>query len=150
MLKNISKIVLYVLCAVTAVIACLFFFGGYVDANAEYPEPIFTNALIILMYVLVVLAAVLVIGAQLWQFIKRLQSEPKQALKSVIGIGVLAVLLIITYFCSAGEPMALLGSDDIVSGGTVKLVDMQIYSIYVLVVIGLVLMAFGGFAKKIK
>ena len=49
MLNKLSSIVLYVLCAITIVITLLFFLGGDVDPNADYVEPVYTNAMINLM-----------------------------------------------------------------------------------------------------
>jgi hypothetical protein len=80
---------------------------------------------------------------------KKAISAPKAALKSIAGIALLVVLLVVTYFMSDGKQVEVLGVEPI-SETWVRLVDMQLYSAYILSGIALVLMAVGGFFKKIK
>ena len=149
MQDKISSIVLYVLFGITIVVAGLFYLGGDVDPNAEYVEPVFTQALMILMYAYVVLAAVLVVVTQGVQFIKRCIADAGQALKSVVGILILALLLVVTYICGSTEQMTVLDVEPL-SDTWMKLLDMQLYSIYILVAVGFLLIIAGSFAKKIK
>ena len=149
MLNKLSSIVLYILFAATVVVSLLFYLGGYVDPNAEYVEPVYTNSLMLLMYAFVAIAAVIVLVTQAIQFVKKAISAPKTALKSILGIALLAVILIVTYFVSDGKQVEVLGVEPI-SETWIRLVDMQLYSAYVLVGIALVLMAVGGVFKKIK
>ena len=149
MLNKLSSIVLYILVAATVVVSLLFYLGGYVDPNAEYVEPVYTNSLMLLMYAFVAIAAVIVLVTQTIQFVKKAISEPKTALKSILGIALLAVILIVTYFVSDGKQVEVLGVEPI-SETWIRLVDMQLYSAYVLAGIALVLMAIGGLFKKIK
>ncbi|NCC98414.1 MAG: hypothetical protein EOL95_01755 [Bacteroidia bacterium] len=151
MQNKISTITLYVLFAVTVIVSALFFFGGNVDPSAEYVEPVFTQELIYLMYAFVAIAAVIVLGFQLWQFLLKLKSNPKHAIKSVAAIAILFVLLLVLYFVSSGEPIKILGIEDVeLSYNTWKLVDMQLYLMYLLTLTGVLLVLAGGFAKKIK
>lgn len=149
MLNKLSSIVLYILCAATIVVAGMFYLGGYVDPNAEYVEPKYTESLMYLMYAFVAIAALIVVGDQAFQFVKKAIAEPKAALKSIGGIALLAILLVVTYFMSSGEQVEVLGVEPI-SETWVRIVDMQLYSAYVLTIIGLILMCLGGFAKKLK
>ena len=149
MLNKLSSIVLYILCAATIVVAGMFYLGGYVDPNAEYVEPVYTNSLMLLMYAFVAIAAVIVIVTQAIQFGQKAISAPKAALKSIAGMALLAVLLVVTYFVSDGKQVEVLGVEPI-SETWVRLVDMQLYSAYILVLVALVLMAVGGLFKKIK
>lgn len=152
MLKKISlsQLTLYVLMAVTIVIACLFYFGGYVDPNAEYAEPVYTNALIILMYVLVAIGAVAAIVASVINFAIRIKTDAKQTLRGIIISAVLVLILIITYAVSSGETVAVLGDSIPLSKTWLKLVDMQLYTMYILLGIAIVITLLGSFAKKIK
>ena len=149
MLNKLSSIVLYILFAATVVVSLLFYLGGYVDPNAEYVEPTYTNSLMLLMYAFFAIAAVIVVVTQAIQFGKKAISAPKAALKSIAGIALLVVLLVVTYFMSDGKQVEVLGVEPI-SETWVILVDMQLYSAYILSGIALVLMAVGGFFKKIK
>jgi hypothetical protein len=49
----------------------LFYLGGYVDPNAEYVEPTYTNSLMLLMYAFFAIAAVIVVVTQAIQFGKK-------------------------------------------------------------------------------
>ena len=149
MLNKLSSIVLYILFAATVVVSLLFYLGGYVDPNAEYVEPVYTNSLMLLMYAFVAIAAVIVLVTQTIQFVKKAISEPKTAIKSILGIALLVVILVVTYFVSDGKQVEVLGVEPI-SETWIRLVDMQLYSAYILVGIALVLMAIGGLFKKIK
>ena len=149
MLNKLSSIVLYILFAATAVVSLLFYLGGYVDPNAEYVEPTYTNSLMLLMYAFFAIATVIVVITQAIQFGKKAISAPKAALKSIAGMALLAVLLVVTYFISDGKQVEVLGVEPI-SETWVRLVDMQLYSAYILTGIALVLMAAGGLFKKIK
>lgn len=149
MLNKLSSIVLYILFAATVVVSLLFYLGGYVDPNAEYVEPVYTNSLMLLMYAFVAIAAVIVLVTQTIQFVKKAISEPKTAIKSILGIALLVVILVVTYFVSDGKQVEVLGVEPI-SETWIRLVDMQLYSAYILAGIALVLMAVGGVFKKIK
>ena len=149
MLNKLSSIVLYILCAATAVVGLLFYLGGDIDPNAEYVEPVYTNSLILLMYSFFAIAAIIVVVAQSFEFVKKAIANPMQALKSILIFGLLAVLLVVTYFVSDGQQGEILGVEPI-SEFWVRLVDMQLYSTYILTGIALFLMAIGGLFKKIK
>lgn len=150
MLNNISKIVLYILCAITIVITALFFFGGNVDPDAEYVEPVYTNAMIGMMYACFFLTAFCTLVATLWQFIIKLSANKGSAIKTVVSFSLVAVVLIVSYFVSSGEEITLIGDGSVVGEDTVRIVDMMIYTIYVQSVVAILLMIFGPLAKKIK
>lgn len=147
---SISQITLYVLMAVTIVIACLFYFGGDINPNAEYVEPVYTNALIVLMYVLVGIGAVAAIIASVISFAIKIKTDAKQTLRGIIITVVLALILIITYAVSNGDPVAVLGDSHPLSKSWLKLVDMQLYTMYILLGSAIIITLLGSFAKKFK
>ena len=126
MLKNLSRIVLYVLCAITIVVTLLFFMGGDVDPNADYVEPIYTNAMINLMYACFFLTALFAVVSAIWQFVIKLQSNRGSAIKTVVSISLTVLVLVVSYFISTGESITLLGSGEVVDEQTVRIVDMMI------------------------
>ena len=151
MQNKLSTITLYALFAIVVVVSLLFFLGGNIDDSAEYIEPTFTQTFMFLMYGFVAIAACLVIVTQVWQFVTKVKRDPKKALKSVSGIAILAVLLVVTYAMSIGSAVQVIGLEDLdISTTWLKLVDMQLVSIYVLAVIGAFLMVFAIFAKKLQ
>lgn len=150
MLKNLSRIVLYVLCAITIVISVLFFMGGDVDPNADYVEPVYTNAMINMMYACFFLTAILAVVSACWQFVIKLQSNRSSAIKTIVSIGLAALVLVVSYFVSSGESITLLGTGEVVDEQTIRIVDMMIYTIYTMVGAAILLMIFGPLAKNIK
>ena len=150
MLNKLSSIVLYVLCAITIVITLLFFLGGDVDPNADYVEPVYTNAMINLMYACFFLTAILAAVSAIWQFVIKLSSNKGSAIKTVVSFGLVIILLVVSYFISSGEQFTLLGSGEVVAEDTVRMVDMMIYTIYAQSFIAILLMIFGPLTKKIK
>jgi hypothetical protein len=131
------------------VVSVLFYAGGSIDPSAEYVEPTYTNSLMLLMYAFFAIATIIVLITQTIEFGKKAISAPKTALKSILGIGLLAVILVVTYFVSDGKQVEVLGVEPI-SETWIRIVDMQLYSAYILVLVALVLMAVGGLFKKIK
>lgn len=150
MLKNLSRIVLYVLCAITIVVTLLFFMGGDVDPNADYVEPVYTNAMINLMYACFFLTALFAVVSAIWQFVIKLQSNRGSAIKTVVSISLTVLVLVVSYFISTGESITLLGSGEVVDEQTVRIVDMMIYTIYTMVGAAILLMIVGPLAKRIK
>lgn len=148
--NKISKIAMYVLLGVTIVVACLFFFGGNVDDSAEYVEPIYTNTLLFLTYAFVGIAALLVVIAALVNLALDFKRDAKSALKSLAGVCALVILFVVSYFVSSGDPVNVLGLEEEITTSTYKMVDAQLYTTYVLLVIAVILMICGNFAKKIK
>lgn len=147
---SISQITLYILLVVSVVVACLFYFGGYVDPSAEYLEPTYTNELIVLMYVLVAIGVVAALICTVIGFSIKVKNEPKQAVKSLVMIGLVAVIMIVSYALSSGESVSTLGDGKSLSETWFKLVDMELYSIYVLLGISILVTLVGSFAKKLK
>ena len=148
MLKNLSRIVLYVLCAITIVVTLLFFMGGDVDPNADYVEPVYTNAMINLMYACFFLTALFAVVSAIWQFVIKLQSNRGSAIKTVVSISLTVLVLVVSYFISTGESITLLGSGEVVDEQTVRIVDMMIYTIYTMVGAAILLMIVGPLAKE--
>ena len=152
MLKNLSRIVLYVLCAITIAVTCLFFLGGEVDStilNIE-KEPTYTDAMVYLMYACIFMTALFALVSALWQFVMKLQSNSNSAIKTIVSFSLTIIVLVAGYFISSGESITLLGSGEVVDEQTVRMVDMMITAIYVMMGAGFVLMILGPLAKRIK
>ncbi len=150
MLNNLSKIALYVLIGITIVITALFFWGGEVDAYAEYVEPTYTQALMLLMYVFFVIAIIITIVSQVISFVENSKADKKSAIKPLISVGALVVVLLLAWLFADGSPLQILGIDVQPSEAEIKFVDMQIKAIYLLSSIAIVLMFMSFFTKRIK
>ncbi len=152
MLKNLSRIVLYVLCAITIAVTCLFFLGGEVDStilNIE-KEPTYTDAMVYLMYACIFMTALFALVSALWQFVMKLQSNRNSAIKTIVSFSLTIIVLVAGYFISSGESITLLGSGEVVEEQTIRMVDMMIYTIYTMVGAAILLMILGPLAKNIK
>ncbi|MGQ1946258.1 hypothetical protein ACT3CD_04050 [Geofilum sp. OHC36d9] len=128
-LSKILNIVLIALLGVTLVFAGMFFFGGDVE-GAAYETPVYTDLFLNWGIVLVFLTAGITI---LFEIIS-LVLQPKNAMRSLISIAVLAVIVFISY--SIGDPTPLVlpgyeGTDNVAS--MLLLSDMFLYSTYFLV-----------------
>ncbi|MBP6370243.1 MAG: hypothetical protein KA298_05160 [Paludibacteraceae bacterium] len=150
MLNNLSKIALYVLIGISAVVTVLFFWGGNVEASAEYLEPTYTQELIMLMYAFIGIAFLVTLVSLLISFVLDLQSDVKTALKPVISIVALVVLLGLAWVFADGSSIQILGMDVQPSEADLKFVDMQIKSIYFLSGIAVLLMFLSFFTKRLK
>ena len=152
MLKNLSRIVLYVLCAITIAVTCLFFLGGEVDStilNIE-KEPTYTDAMVYLMYACIFMTALFALVSALWQFVMKLQSNRNSAIKTIVSFSLTIIVLVAGYFISSGQSITLLGSGEVVEEQTITMVDMMIYTIYTMVGAAILLMILGPLAKNIK
>lgn len=128
---KMSYYALYVCIALILVVLGMFYFVGYNNPVGEYNEPAHTETLIYLMYAMFgICVAVTLIGA-IAQFGAALRDNPKSAIKSLLGIVLLVIVLLVSYS---------IGSDATVMTGTgaytdtfwLKITDMLIYSIYFL------------------
>lgn len=128
---KMSYYALYVCVALILVVLGMFYFVGYNNPVGEYNEPAHTETLIYLMYAMFgICVAVTLIGA-IAQFGAALKDNPMSAIKSLLGIVLLVIVLVVSY---------AMGSDSAVMTGTgaytdafwLKMTDMLIYSIYFL------------------
>lgn len=128
MTEKILKIVTLVMFAITVVILGMFIWGGEVP-DQQYTTPVYTASLLNWAYVLFIIA---IIAAVLFPIV-RLFTRPKQAMKSFIGLAVLAVVVLIAYAMADGTPMNIVGysgTDNVPS----RLIfsDTIIYTMYIL------------------
>lgn len=155
---KVSYYVLYLLFAAILVVLGLFYFGGDAQGDAvllgidpEMWQPAQTDTLLYLMYGLFALAVVAMIGAFIMQFGSALKDNPAKALKSLLGLVVLVVVMIVAWSMGSGEPMVIQGYD-----GTdnvpfwLKVTDMFLYTIYFLLGVTILAMLFSSIKKKLS
>jgi hypothetical protein len=137
-ISRISSITLYVIIGITAILILLFFAGGYVSGTkgTNLAEPLNTDYILIWNAALLVIAIILTIVFT----VLSLLMNPKRALRSLIILGVVAIIIFISYQFASGEPLKLVnynGPDNIAS--TLKIVDTGLFLSYFLLII-----AFGA------
>jgi uncharacterized BrkB/YihY/UPF0761 family membrane protein len=137
-ISRISSITLYVIMGISVILTILFFAGGYVEGTkgTNLAEPLNTDYLIIWNYILLVIAIIL---ALVFPIIFLLMN-PKRALRSLIVVGVIALIVFTSYQFASDEILNLVnynGPDNIPS--TLKIADTGLFLTYFLLVI-----AFGA------
>ena len=151
-----SRWTLYAMSVVTVVLIGLFFLAGNVQPEQQYAElvgltePVFTDALLYWVYVLLGVTLLAVFVFSIFGFINNLRHNRKKAINSLITLVVFAVLLVIAYTIGDGTPLNILGYEgpDNVKG-MLKLTDMWLYSIYILMALTILAMLFSPLIKRI-
>ncbi|NDV82424.1 hypothetical protein [Bacteroides sp. 51] len=133
---RVSYYVLYALFAVIVVVLGLFYFGG--DGEPLGPElmqnPIYTDALLYLMYGLLGLTIVLTVGAFIVQFGGALKDNPMAAIKSLLGVVLLVIVMVVAWSMGSEETLVLQGYDGNENVPFwLKLSDMFLYTLYFLI-----------------
>jgi len=97
-------------------------------------------------YAVLVIILVLVIIFVL----KNLLSDPKSLKSTLMGVGVFAVVLIISYVVSGGDPTAYFSGDDMSSPEQSQLVGAGIVAFYILLFGAIAAMLFSGVKKTMS
>ena len=155
---RISYYALYAMFAIILIVMGLFFFGGDATGAAVIPgvdpemwQPAQTDALLYLMYALFGIAIAATLVAAVFQFGAALKDSPATAIKSLLGLVLLVVVLVVAWAMGDGTPMQIPGYD-----GTdnvpfwLKLTDMFLYSIYILLFVTIVAIIASGIKKKLS
>ncbi|MFO7999831.1 MAG: hypothetical protein R6U46_01200 [Marinilabilia sp.] len=128
-LSRYLNFVLYILLGATVVLAGLFYFGGEVE-DAALTTPVYTETFLNWGKILLLGAAVLSVLFE----ILNLALHPKNAIRSLISIGLLALIVLVAYSMGDGTPLQLVGykgSDNVPS--MLILGDMFLYTTYILI-----------------
>ncbi|MGN0057703.1 MAG: hypothetical protein ACI363_05625 [Phocaeicola plebeius] len=125
-----SYYVFYVLIALTLLVLGLFFGVGYTNPVGEYNAPENTETLIYFLYIMFGLCVLVTVLGALAQFGISLKDNPKGAVKSLIGLALFIVVLIIAYGMSSDEPLLMASGETFTDASLLKLSDMMLYSIY--------------------
>ena len=139
-IRRTSQIVFLIAVAISLVVMGLFTFGGQVaEVDKLIPDasqPIHLDLLLNWTYILVAITVVVVLFFVIIGFVKGLRDNPKKAIFGLIALVALAAMLFITYSIGCGEPLDILGyTGNHNVYGWLKIVDMWIYSIYIMVAV---------------
>ena len=146
---KVSYYVLYAMFAIILVVLGLFYFGGDAQGDAvlmsvdsEMWQPAQTDALIYLTYALLAVAVIAT---------SALKDNPGAALKSLIGLIVLIVVVVIAWTMGSDEPLTIpgySGTDNVPFW--LKITDMFLYSIYILFAGTVLAIIFSSIKKKLS
>ena len=148
---KVSYYVFYVCIALILVVLGMFFGVGYNETNAAgLVEPANTPALMYLMYGMFAVTVIATLIGAIAQFGGALKDNPKGAVKSLLGLILLVVLLIVTYNIGSSETVVLGDGSEYSDVTMLKVSDMLLYSTYVLfgiAAIGTLINLYGIFKK---
>ncbi len=151
---RISYYVLYAMFAVILVVLGLFYFGGDAAPIPSAPEmqnPVYTDALLYLQYGLLGFGIAVTIIAVIFQFGAALKDNPVGALKSLAGIVLLVVIMIVAWSMGSDKPLVLQGYDGNENVPFwLKVTDMFLYGIYILFAGTILAMLFSSVKKMLS
>ncbi len=145
-LSKILSIVLYVLLGVTLVLAGLFFFGGEVE-GAPLATPVYTETFLDWAKILVVAAAVIAILFE----VVALVLNPRNAIRTLVSIAVLAIIALVSYALGDGTPLNLIGytgGDNVPS--MLVMSDTFLYSTYFLFGLALLVILYTELSRLFR
>ena len=128
---RMSYYALYVCFALILVVLGMFYFVGYNNPVGEYNEPAHTETLIYLMYAMFGICVAVTLVEAIAQFGAALRDNPMGAVKSLLGIVLLVVVLVVSYGMGS-EATVMTGDGPYTDTFWLKITDMLIYSIYFL------------------
>jgi hypothetical protein len=156
-MKNISKIALVIGLVVSLIVLILYFAGGDTTAvtstGAETTAPKNLDWMLYWIYVTVAIGVILLVLFAIKTVITMFQTDPKEAIKSIVTVAAFFVLLIVCYVISPEKEFSRIvnGEVETYSQTTMKMIDMWLYSIYFLLaatVVLVVLFAVKRFISK--
>ncbi len=148
---KVSYYVFYVCIALILVVLGMFFGVGYNEINAAgLVEPANTPALMYLMYGMFAVTVIATLIGAIAQFGGALKDNPKGAVKSLLGLILLVLLLVVTYNMGSSETVVLGGGAEYSDVTMLKVTDMFLYSTYVLFAIAAIgaLVNLSGIFKR--
>ena len=156
-MKNISKIALVIGLVVSAIVLILYFVGGDTTAltstGQETTAPKNIDLMLYWIYITVAIGVILLIIFAVKTVLTMFQTDPKEAIKSVVTVAAFFVLMIVCYVISPEKEFSRIvnGEVETFSESTMKMIDMWLYSIYFLLaatVVLVVLFAVKRFISK--
>jgi len=137
--KLIPKIALITLAVIGVIFALLFFFGGnsaltHEVAGESLPIPVFTDAFLVWIYILLIIGIVVTLCAAGASFANNWKFNRRKAYMSIGVVCGLIALLVICWFLGSPEKVDIVGyTDGDNEGFWAQLSDMVIYACYFLI-----------------
>ncbi|PVX52605.1 hypothetical protein C7377_0934 [Balneicella halophila] len=152
-MKNISKIVLYIIIAITVVVMGLFYFGGgtegalstATDADVFY-QPNYTSLALNLAFVLMIVAIAAALIIAIWGFIQ----SPKESMKSLLGLALLAAVVFVAYMLTDTDPVLLSDGRMFTNEFRLTLAGVCIWTSWILLILTILSIAFSYVIKLTK
>lgn len=146
-----SRYTLYLLLLICTVTAGFYFGGAKVASEIHALVPVYTGLLIWVVVGLLSIALAAVIFFVIIRFAERYRRSPKEAVRSVLGLFILAFLMFFCWLCSNGNLLSLPGYKGLYNTQVwIKITDMLIYSTYVLIGAAVLLIIGFFIARKVR
>lgn len=148
--ERISTTVLYVIIGIVAVVFAAFFLIGFDMEQPDVPgfnAPLLTGALIVLMWLLLGVAAV-VFAVSVWRGARMRGKEGRvvngvpAALIFCCSLGLMLVLLVLSFALASTEPM-LINGHPFADGLWLRVSEMFVFTSVALIVIAVAAVLFG-------
>jgi hypothetical protein len=154
-IKNYTSLLLYVFLVITLIILSIFFYRSstlFIPDDADFQTKVdayghIVDVLLYWSYGLLILA----LFFSVFFPVKRLIQEPKKGIKSLIALGIFAVIVLIAYAFSDGTPLNLkgyMGQDNVST--TLKFADTLLYTTYFLLVLAVLSVIYSEIVKAFK
>lgn len=155
-IQNVSGFVLYGILLATCIIVAVFYFGGETSyseqllANPSMQEPAQTDTLLYWVYFLLGVTVAVSLASMLAHFLALFANAPRIALKSLMGVALLAVLMLIAWWAGSDVPLSIPGYEtEEIPRFWFRVADMFLYTIYALLAV-LVLLIVGNGIKRLR
>lgn len=156
-IQNLSGTVLWLLLGGTLIVSIWFFAGGEVPEeqrmfmDASLSEPKGTDGLMVWMYVLLGLTVLVSVAGVMIKFVARCVVAPRSALRSILGVVLVAGVLVVSWCMGSDQPLAMPGYDGKENVAFwLKMADMFLYTIYVLMGLALALVVGFSIVRKFR
>lgn len=151
----ISKITLWVLLILGIIVSVMFYVGGSVgelEVAGDYLSiPKFTDQMLFWVYILLGITILATLVGVIAGFTQNFKADKKSALKSLGGVGLFAIILVVAWFLGSPEQINILGyegTDNV--GAWAQTTDAVLYSIYILLAALIVTILWGAVYTRIK
>lgn len=151
MFKEINRVVLAVLMAISVIVCAVFFFGGTEDVATtagDLEAPVYTSLLLNWSYILFALTAIVTIAFAVMTFVSKLSYDWKSVVVPMISFVVLVVLLLATYFGADTTPINIVGYEGSQEPFIYQITNMCLVSSCILAAIATFVTLFGFLIKK--
>ncbi len=151
MFKEINKVVLAVLMAISVIVCAVFFLGGTEDVPTtagDLEAPVYTSWMLNWSYILFALTAVVTIIFAVMTFVSKLSYDWKSVVVPMISFVVLVVLMLATYFGADTTPINIVGYEGSQEPYIYQITNMCLVSSIILAAIATFVTLFGFLVKK--
>ena len=148
--EQLSQRIFYVMIGVAVLVFGLFFLVGYdmpFEENPDFNAPLFTDVLILLMWIFLVGGVGLAVYS-MWKDYRKSKSDavvngvPIRRISRFVWLGMLAIL-VLTFVLGSSDPM-LINGDNYADWLWLKLSDMFVITSVLMLLAGIGAVVFGG------